>query len=329
MQRYEAFAKDATDIAHWDATRDPSHKHQIQARLKKRLQGWRPTAKPSPSESTEEIPGKHATFLRALDFTTGGVAGDLKFLRKAIVDEQAGRDAARAQKVQGPNVGSGTGAVETHQAPFGAAASPAGWQFSRSGTLSDALSKMLGGHGPSALPGKKNTQPIFPMLPIAGESADKSLHRQDLISFASRMIANPPRQMSKTDNIKVIANTSPNLVEVAHQAGIVISPDAEHFLTGQGVLHIHNNHGPGGKERGQGQPAFTPDIFGRLPDVLSNPDSVSYEGSDGLGYHRFLYSKRVNGHIYYIEELRSPKRSQMAIKTAYVRYSKPGNFSNP
>ena len=94
----------------------------------------------------------------------------------------------------------------------------------------------------------------------------------------------------------------------------------EHSIDNYAIRHIHKNHGDPTAEEARGQIAITKDDISKIPEIVESPDSIiplkTDSGRDGIGY-----TKKVNGHVFYVEEVRT-KRNQLA--TVSMRIFKAG-----
>src|SRR3546814_11065050 len=61
--------------------------------------------------------------------------------------------------------------------------------------------------------------------------------------------------------------------------------------------------------------AITPEDFGKIPEIVERPDNVERIGHNRIGRELIRYSKRFNGHTYYVEEVRSARK--FALQTLY------------
>lgn len=59
-----------------------------------------------------------------------------------------------------------------------------------------------------------------------------------------------------------------------------------------------------------------PDDFTKIPDILKNPDTVCLSHKTKQGLNALQYSKKYNGTIYYIEEIRTGSKT-LNLKTMY------------
>lgn len=90
-----------------------------------------------------------------------------------------------------------------------------------------------------------------------------------------------------------------------------------------GVRHAIKNHGNDKSESDRGQQGITESDFAKIPEIISNPDSIRYVGKDKLGRDLIEYKKRFNGTTYYTEEVRT-KRGELATKTLRKTRTVPG-----
>lgn len=89
-----------------------------------------------------------------------------------------------------------------------------------------------------------------------------------------------------------------------------------------GVNHTLGHHGNAKTEAARGQIALTDEDFGYIPLVLSDPDTVEHAGKNGIGRDVIRYTRRVNGVIAYVEEVRTGKR-ETALQSMWKRAATP------
>ena len=81
-------------------------------------------------------------------------------------------------------------------------------------------------------------------------------------------------------------------------------------MDSNGIRHALRKHGNDKLESKHGEIAINIDDFSKLPQILKEPDAITYAGKNRLKQETFLYEKRI-GSIYYVAEA--------------VRHSKTGN----
>lgn len=89
-------------------------------------------------------------------------------------------------------------------------------------------------------------------------------------------------------------------------------------IDSEAIRHMMNEHGNPAKEKARGQIAITKDDIVRIPEIAANPDSIEYAGKTRKGQDLLLYTKRINGEIYYYEEVRTGQK-ELAAKTLYKK----------
>ena len=77
-----------------------------------------------------------------------------------------------------------------------------------------------------------------------------------------------------------------------------------HALGVNAVRHAFNRHGVPGVEESRGNIAITAEDIERLPEMLADPDAVRFDEMPKPGHHRFVISKRVNGTVFVVVEVR-------------------------
>lgn len=100
-----------------------------------------------------------------------------------------------------------------------------------------------------------------------------------------------------------------------------------HSLDNFAVRHILGQHGNPGTEEPRGQVAVTSEDIARIPEIVSEYDSVERMG-EVPGPPRILYAKRYDGTTYYVEEQRTGLR-ELAAVTMWKRRDGGGPRSAP
>jgi 2'-5' RNA ligase len=78
-----------------------------------------------------------------------------------------------------------------------------------------------------------------------------------------------------------------------------------HYLDGSTWNHIVSEHV---NEERSGQLKVSEDDLRKLPDIVSHFDSVASLGKNQKGFELLRFQKRVNGHVFVVEEMRSNRR---------------------
>lgn len=123
--------------------------------------------------------------------------------------------------------------------------------------------------------------------------------------------AGPPRQLSLG---RVSSNQT---ARIKKATGIDLS-GYERTISDQSIRHVAKRHGDDALPIGK-------DDFNILQDVFSSPDKIS-KSRTKQGLDAILYEKRINGSIYYVEEVRTGKKV-VSLKTMYK--SKAGAETEP
>ncbi|MEA2553264.1 MAG: hypothetical protein QOJ65_1440 [Fimbriimonadaceae bacterium] len=144
-----------------------------------------------------------------------------------------------------------------------------------------------------------------------------------LVRFARQYI-NPS---ARKDEIDVAIGLHPMVKEVAARRGIDLSGYKWHKVTSDRVRHVENRHGPAGIGNAAfGQVPLTPEDYAWLPKVISNPDSVHYAGMSKSGMPVFGYQKKINGTLFYLEEVMSPRSKNL---TLHSMWKHPSSTAKP
>jgi hypothetical protein len=83
----------------------------------------------------------------------------------------------------------------------------------------------------------------------------------------------------------------------------------KHEIDISGVRHAFNRHGDSQKEARIGQIAITEVDIKRIPYIIACYDKVEYGGKSGIGLDVIVYSKKINGTIVFVEEVRTGKKT--------------------
>lgn len=95
-----------------------------------------------------------------------------------------------------------------------------------------------------------------------------------------------------------------------------------HSIDDSAILHMLHEHGPGGVAITADEEPLAPGDFERIPEVVAAPDEVKSAGLTRLGLPAIRYKRRINGLIFYVEEVRTGKR-QLAAKSLWKIRSRP------
>ena len=116
---------------------------------------------------------------------------------------------------------------------------------------------------------------------------------------------------------RVISHASEALVEDLSERGILIDETYRHTLDNSAVRHAIKSHGSP-KEELRGQIPITDVDLMRIPDIVSNYDSISTE-KNRRGQDVILYTKTMEDDVtFYVEEIRLG-RHELAACTMYKR----------
>lgn len=116
----------------------------------------------------------------------------------------------------------------------------------------------------------------------------------------------------------VIGKIKPVLAEIIKERTGLSVDDYEHIIDNFAIRHTIYKHGDAKKEEKRGQVAVTLEYFGKIPDVIKNPDKVTDGGKNDIGRRVIIYEKRINGVIIYLEEIRT-KRKELAMQTMWIK----------
>ena len=112
---------------------------------------------------------------------------------------------------------------------------------------------------------------------------------------------------------------------IKKETGLDVPAGYEHSIDTYAIRHMHEQHGDLEVEGARGQIAVTREDISKIPEVVKSPDRTepirTKKGRDGIGY-----TKKINGQVFYIEEIRT-KRNQLAAVS--IRISKAGSPKLP
>lgn len=142
----------------------------------------------------------------------------------------------------------------------------------------------------------------------AGDQGDVGADTEGLSALVDRAVADPQKASGRKVRYMPV---HPDLGSAVKDAiGLDLSGYA-HALDGSAVTHILSRHGEG-NERNKGHVPVTRADFMRIPEVISNPDSVSYLGKNKRNQELIRYQKRINGHVFFVEEVRTGRKELAA-----------------
>lgn len=144
-----------------------------------------------------------------------------------------------------------------------------------------------------------------------GAGLNQSTPAKDVVAFARKHLDG--KQTKK--EVLEIGGISPALREVAEANGVDLNEFRSHAIDNYSVRHAEKKHGHGSNTQQMGQEAITPEDYAHLSRILNEPDDLFYMGTNAKGLHQFGYLKKVNGTIFYVEEVRTPKRRTMVMES--------------
>ncbi|MBF0457380.1 MAG: aminotransferase class V-fold PLP-dependent enzyme [Nitrospirae bacterium] len=93
------------------------------------------------------------------------------------------------------------------------------------------------------------------------------------------------------------------------------------------IRHILNKHGDAKTEASRGQIEVTKDDLLRIPEIVNMADDVAYVAKTKVGREGIQYTKKINGHVYYLEEVRSRHNELNPVSMWKVKSSTSGEPS--
>lgn len=90
-----------------------------------------------------------------------------------------------------------------------------------------------------------------------------------------------------------------------------------HTINNYGIRHALSGHGDSEIESERGQIAITKEDIQNIPQIINSYDKIELsEEKDSTGNDVLRYTKKINGEIYYLEEVRN-KRHELTIKSMW------------
>jgi phage-Barnase-EndoU-ColicinE5/D-RelE like nuclease3 len=150
------------------------------------------------------------------------------------------------------------------------------------------------------------------VLRIAGkalETARQSL--SDMFEAASR---EAPKQNKTVDLGIITPEGAARLNGLLREAGIETDVAGfRHTVDAYSARHSFRSHADPITEGARGQVELTAEDWATIPSVLSSPDKISVVGPTKLGRDAIGYWKRVDGYIFYVEEVRTGRETLSAV----------------
>jgi phage-related protein (TIGR01555 family) len=134
-------------------------------------------------------------------------------------------------------------------------------------------------------------------------------HRQEIIDLYDYALSNASNRQRKVVYGAVGKEEAARLQGQAE--GMPDVSGYTRIIDNYAIRHIQAGHGDPNTESRRGQLAITKDDIAMIPDIVSSYDkaeAIETGGRDGIGY-----TKRINGTVYYIEELRVGRKELAAV----------------
>ncbi|KWT95106.1 hypothetical protein [Candidatus Magnetominusculus xianensis] len=90
---------------------------------------------------------------------------------------------------------------------------------------------------------------------------------------------------------------------IKEQTGLNVA-EYSRAIDNYSIRHILRRHGDAKKEEAKGQIGITKDDISRIPEIVNAADKISLVDKTDVGRDGILYRKKINGFIYYVEEVR-------------------------
>lgn len=147
-------------------------------------------------------------------------------------------------------------------------------------------------------------QKNLPKNTIAGDS-------NDIANLAEKIIANEIPANEK-QAVRYAVVTDAEAEKIKQKTGLDVA-GYKHTVDSFGIRHAIASHGDEKEEALRGQEAITAADMAKIPEIVSNPDNIEPGGESATGNDLIRYSKRFNGSIYYVEEVREGRMELVAI----------------
>jgi hypothetical protein len=156
---------------------------------------------------------------------------------------------------------------------------------------------------PSGQPGgagetKPEQQEITPEI-----SPELKKQLEDLANFAyGETIGNKVVKYADVDN---------NIEQQIKEETDIDIRGYKHGIDAYSMRHIRKQHGNPKTEADRGQIAIVINDYNFIPSVVSNPDYIVKGKKTPQGLDSIWYVKKINGYIFYLEEVRTDKKILM------------------
>jgi len=160
---------------------------------------------------------------------------------------------------------------------------------------------------------------------IVGEALDKA--RDSLHDMFEAVRRGPPKDMQRIDLGPITPEGAARVNGLLRDGGVQADVSGfRHEVDVYAARHSFTKHGNPAVEEPRGQVALTADDWATIPDILSAPDHMAYLGRTDVGRDTIGYWRRVNGHILYLEEVRTGRKTLAAVA---MRKFKDGGYEAP
>jgi hypothetical protein len=166
------------------------------------------------------------------------------------------------------------------------------------------------------------------VLRIAGKALESA--RQSLRDMFESVSREPPKDNKIVDLGMITPEGAARLNGLLRDAGIETDVAGfRHTVDSYSARHSLTRHGNVATENPRGGLPVTPNDWAMIPSVLSSPDSIRVVGQTRHGLDAIGYWKRVDGLIYYIEEVRTGRRTLAAVTMQKFREGEAGVSGAP
>ncbi|NNF99489.1 MAG: hypothetical protein HKM93_08935 [Desulfobacteraceae bacterium] len=143
--------------------------------------------------------------------------------------------------------------------------------------------------------------------------ADKEI--SDLYDYSITDKSNKPKEVVYRQV------TDDQAIKIKNETGLEVS-GYSHAIGNYAIKHIMKRHGDPVKETPRGQIAITREDIRQIPDITENPDKIELLttklNKPGIGY-----TKRYNGTVFYLEEVRTGKKKLSAVTMRKMKATTP------
>ncbi len=158
---------------------------------------------------------------------------------------------------------------------------------------------------------------------VASLPAVSPIKPEDIHRFVDESVA------SKTNEKKVLSlgSVSPaNVAAVKEAAGVDLG-GYERVIDNYSARHLVSAHADAASELSRGQLPVTTKDIALIPSIVETPDMIENAGKTRVGREGVRYVKRINGAVYYVEEVRN--RQKQVVPVSMIKRRSGGSERTP